>query len=209
MTKYEVVRPWATASDGTRIPISIIYRKDLVKLDGSDPLLLSGYGSYEVPNDPYFASYRLSLIDRGIVFAVAHIRGGGEMGRKWYEHGKLLQKKNTFTDFITCAEYLLEEKYGAKDKIAISGRSAGGLLIGAVLTMRPDLFTSAIAEVAFVDVLTTMLDSSIPLTTAEWDEWGNPNKEEFYYYMKSYSPMDNVSPTLFIFCHLHACDPIL
>jgi len=192
MMKYEVVRPWATASDGTRIPISIIYRKDLVKLDGSDPLLLSGYGSYEVPNDPYFASYRLSLIDRGIVFAVAHIRGGGEMGRKWYEHGKLLQKKNTFTDFITCAEYLLEEKYGAKDKIAISGRSAGGLLIGAVLTMRPDLFTSAIAEVAFVDVLTTMLDSSIPLTTAEWDEWGNPNKEEFYYYMKSYSPMDNV-----------------
>jgi oligopeptidase B len=146
----------------------------------------------QVPNDPYFASYRLSLIDRGIVFAVAHIRGGGEMGRKWYEHGKLLQKKNTFTDFITCAEYLLEEKYGAKDKIAISGRSAGGLLIGAVLTMRPDLFTSAIAEVAFVDVLTTMLDSSIPLTTAEWDEWGNPNKEEFYYYMKSYSPMDNV-----------------
>lgn len=123
----------------------------------------------QVPNDPYFASYRLSLIDRGIVFAVAHIRGGGEMGRKWYEHGKLLQKKNTFTDFITCAEYLLEEKYGAKDKIAISGRSAGGLLIGAVLTMRPDLFTSAIAEVAFVDVLTTMLDSSIPLTTAEWD----------------------------------------
>jgi oligopeptidase B len=209
MEKYEVLRPWATASDGTRIPISIIYRKDLVKLDGSDPLLLSGYGSYEVPNDPYFASYRLSLIDRGVVFAVAHIRGGGEMGRKWYEHGKLLQKKNTFTDFITCAEYLLEEKYGAKDKIAISGRSAGGLLIGAVLTMRPDLFTSAIAEVAFVDVLTTMLDSSIPLTTAEWDEWGNPNKEEFYYYMKSYSPMDNVSPTLFIFCHLHARNLIL
>ena len=123
----------------------------------------------QVPNDPYFASYRLSLLDRGIVYAVAHIRGGGEMGRKWYEDGKLLCKKNTFTDFISSAEYLLENKYGAKDKIAIQGRSAGGLLIGAVLTMRPDLFTTAIAEVCFVDVLTTMLDASIPLTTAEWE----------------------------------------
>lgn len=123
----------------------------------------------QIPNDPYFASYRLSLLDRGIVYAVAHIRGGGEMGRKWYEDGKLLCKKNTFTDFIASAEYLLENKYGSKDKIAVQGRSAGGLLIGAVLTMRPDLFTAAIAEVAFVDALTTMLDTSIPLTTAEWE----------------------------------------
>ncbi|XP_024378586.1 uncharacterized protein [Physcomitrium patens] len=192
VNKYETVRPWATASDGTRIPISIIYRKDLVKLDGTDPLFLSGYGSYEIPNDPEFNYHRLSLLDRGVVFAVAHIRGGGELGRKWYEDGKLLRKKNTFTDFISCAEYLLENKYGSKDKIAVQGRSAGGLLAGAVLTMRPDLFTTVIAEVAFVDVLTTMLDPSIPLTTVEWEEWGNPAKEEYYYYMKSYSPQDNI-----------------
>ncbi|KAG0605070.1 hypothetical protein M758_9G029100 [Ceratodon purpureus] len=194
VNKYETVRPWATARDGTRVPISIIYRKDLVRLDGTDPLFLSGYGSYEVPNDPEFNVHRLTLIDRGFVFAVAHIRGGGELGRKWYENGKLLCKKNTFTDFIDCAEYLLENKYGSKDKIAVQGRSAGGLLMGAVLTMRPDLFTTVVAEVAFVDVLTTMLDASIPLTTAEWEEWGNPTKEEYYYYMKSYSPQDNIQP---------------
>lgn len=189
---YETAREWAAAPDGTRIPISIVYRKDLVKLDGTDPLFLYGYGSYEVSIDPEFSSKRLALIDRGFVYAIAHIRGGGEMGRKWYEDGKLIKKKNTFNDFIACAEHLLSHKFGAKDKLCINGRSAGGLLIGAVLNMRPDLFRVAVAGVPFVDVVTTMLDSSIPLTTAEWEEWGDPRKEEFYYYMKSYSPIDNV-----------------
>ncbi|KAG6556548.1 hypothetical protein Mapa_001487 [Marchantia paleacea] len=192
-TKYVTIREWATADDGTQIPISLVYRKDLVKLDGSDPLLLYGYGSYEICIDPDFQSKRLSLLDRGLVFAIAHIRGGGEMGRKWYENGKLLCKKNTFTDFISCAEFLIEKKYGCKDKICINGRSAGGLLIGAVMTMRPELFTVAVAEVPFVDVVTTMLDESIPLTTSEWEEWGNPKKEEYYRYMVSYSPVDNVT----------------
>eukprot|EP01018_Ginkgo_biloba_P022451 Gb_27168 [translate_table: standard] len=190
--KYETIRRWAVASDGTQVPISIVYRKDLVKLDGTDSLLLYGYGSYEVCIDPDFRATRLSLIDRGFVYAIAHIRGGGEMGRKWYEDGKLLKKRNTFTDFIACAEYLLDNKYGSKDKLCIHGRSAGGLLIGTVLNMRPDLFKSAVAGVPFVDVVTTMLDSSIPLTTAEWEEWGDPRKEEYYFYMKSYSPLDNV-----------------
>ncbi|BBN08503.1 oligopeptidase B [Marchantia polymorpha subsp. ruderalis] len=192
-TKYVTNREWATADDGTQIPISLVYRKDLVKLDGSDPLLLYGYGSYEICIDPDFQSKRLSLLDRGLVFAIAHVRGGGEMGRKWYESGKLLCKKNTFTDFISCAEFLIEKKYGCKDKICINGRSAGGLLVGAVMTMRPELFTVAVAEVPFVDVVTTMLDESIPLTTSEWEEWGNPKKEEYYRYMVSYSPVDNVT----------------
>ncbi|KAJ7284324.1 hypothetical protein O6H91_Y337700 [Diphasiastrum complanatum] len=190
---YEIVRRWACAEDGSNIPISIVYRKDLVKLDGTDPLLLYGYGSYEVVNEPSFRGESLSLLNRGIVFAIAHIRGGGEMGRKWYDDGKLFKKKNTFTDFICSAEYLLANKFGAKEKLCIHGRSAGGLLIGAVLTMKPDLFRCAIAEVAFVDVLTTMLDSSIPLTTAEYEEWGNPNIKDYYTYIKSYSPVDNVS----------------
>uniref|UniRef100_A0A0D6R1E0 Prolyl endopeptidase n=1 Tax=Araucaria cunninghamii TaxID=56994 RepID=A0A0D6R1E0_ARACU len=190
--EYETVREWAEASDGTKVPISIVYRKDLVKLDGTDPLLLYGYGSYEACIEPDFRERRLSLIDRGFVYAIAHIRGGGEMGRKWYEDGKLLKKKNTFTDFIACAEYLFKQKYGSKDKVCIDGRSAGGLLIGAVLNMRPDLFKAAVAGVPFVDVVTTMLDPSIPLTTSEWEEWGDPRKEEFYFYMKSYSPVDNV-----------------
>ncbi|KAL2629641.1 hypothetical protein R1flu_014327 [Riccia fluitans] len=192
-SKYKTLREWATAEDGTRIPISLVYRKDLVKLDGTDPLLLYGYGSYEICIDPDFNPNRLSLLDRGIVFAIGHIRGGGEMGRKWYESGKLLCKKNTFTDFITCAEFLLEKKYGSKDKMCVNGRSAGGLLIGAVMTMRPELFTAAVAEVPFVDVVTTMLDESIPLTTAEWEEWGNPKKEEYFRYIVSYSPVDNVT----------------
>ncbi|KAL2226621.1 UNVERIFIED_CONTAM: Protease 2 [Sesamum indicum] len=186
-------RQWATAADGTQIPISIVYRKDLVKLDGSDALLLYGYGSYEVCIDPYFKASRLSLLDRGFIFAIAHIRGGGEMGRPWYENGKLLKKKNTFTDFIACAEYLVEKKYCSKEKLCIEGRSAGGLLIGAVINMRPDLFKAAVAGVPFVDVLTTMLDPTIPLTTSEWEEWGDPRKEEFYFYMKSYSPVDNIA----------------
>ncbi|KAL5763571.1 hypothetical protein ACOSP7_019835 [Xanthoceras sorbifolium] len=191
-SNYVTERKWATASDGTQIPISIVYQKNLVKLDGSDPLLLYGYGSYEICIDPSFKASRLSLLDRGFIYAIAHIRGGGEMGRQWYENGKLLQKKNTFTDFIASAEYLIENKYCSKGKLCIDGRSAGGLLIGAVLNMRPDLFKAAIAGVPFVDVVTTMLDPTIPLTTSEWEEWGDPRKEEFYFYMKSYSPVDNV-----------------
>ncbi|KAJ4709953.1 Prolyl oligopeptidase family protein [Melia azedarach] len=191
---YVTERKWATASDGTQIPISIIYRKNLVKLDGSDPLLLYGYGSYERCIDPSFSSSRLSLLDRGFIFAIAHVRGGGEMGRPWYENGKFLKKKNTFTDFIACAEYLIGNRYCTKEKLCILGRSAGGMLIGTVVNMRPDLFKAAVAGVPFVDIVTTMLDPTIPLTTSEWEEWGDPRKEEFYFYMKSYSPVDNVKP---------------
>ncbi|XP_047091031.1 protease 2-like [Lolium rigidum] len=191
-SNYVSDRTWAAASDGTQIPISVIYREDLVKLDGSDPMLLYGFGSYEVCIDPSFSGSIFSLVDRGFVYAIAHIRGGGEMGRKWYEDGKLLKKKNTFTDFIACAEHLIERKYSSKEKLCIHGKSAGGLLIGAALNMRPDLFKAAVVEVPFVDALTTMLDPTIPLTTAEWEEWGDPRKEEYYYYMKSYSPVDNV-----------------
>ncbi|KAK9091405.1 hypothetical protein Sjap_024582 [Stephania japonica] len=193
-SNYVIERKWATASDGTKIPISIVYQKNLVRLDGSDPLLLYGYGSYEVSIDPSFKAARLSLLDRGFIYAIAHVRGGGEMGRPWYENGKLLKKKNTFTDFVASAEYLIENRYSSKEKLCINGRSAGGLLIGAVLNMRPDLFKAAVAGVPFVDVVTTMLDPSIPLTTSEWEEWGDPRKEEFYFYMKSYSPVDNVKP---------------
>lgn len=191
-SNYVTERKWASASDGTQVPISIVYREDLVKLDGSDPLLLYGYGSYEVCIDPSFKASRLSLLDRGFIFAIAHIRGGGEMGRQWYENGKLLKKRNTFSDFIACAEYLIDNKYCSKEKLCINGRSAGGLLIGAVLNMRPDLFKAAVAGVPFVDVVTTMLDPTIPLTTSEWEEWGDPREKEFYFYMKSYSPVDNV-----------------
>ncbi|TXG57418.1 hypothetical protein EZV62_018731 [Acer yangbiense] len=148
-------------------------------------------GAFKICIDPSFKASRLSLLDRGFIFAIAHIRGGGEMGRQWYENGKLLKKRNTFTDFIASAEYLIEKKYCSKEKLCIDGRSAGGLLIGAVLNMRPDLFKAAIAGVPFVDVVTTMLDPTIPLTTSEWEEWGDPRKEEFYFYMKSYSPVDN------------------
>uniref|UniRef100_A0ACD5WP50 Uncharacterized protein n=1 Tax=Avena sativa TaxID=4498 RepID=A0ACD5WP50_AVESA len=191
-SNYVTERKWAAASDGTQIPMTILYRNDMVKLDGSDPMLLYGYGSYEICIDPSFKGSRFSLVDRGFIYVIAHIRGGGEMGRKWYEDGKLLKKTNTFTDFIACAEHLIENKYCSKEKLCINGRSAGGLLMGAVLNMRPDLFKAAVAGVPFVDVLTTMLDPTIPLTTAEWEEWGDPRKEEFYYYMKSYSPVDNV-----------------
>uniref|UniRef100_A0A1J3DE93 Prolyl endopeptidase n=1 Tax=Noccaea caerulescens TaxID=107243 RepID=A0A1J3DE93_NOCCA len=192
-SNYVTERKWVTASDGTQIPMSIVYNKNLAKLDGSDPLLLYGYGSYEISVDPYFKSSRLSLLDRGFIFVIAHVRGGGEMGRQWYENGKLLKKKNTFTDFIACAECLIELKYCSKEKLCVEGRSAGGLLMGAVLNMRPDLFKVVVAGVPFVDVLTTMLDPTIPLTTSEWEEWGDPRKEEFYFYMKSYSPVDNVT----------------
>ncbi|KAJ8625276.1 hypothetical protein MRB53_033806 [Persea americana] len=193
-SNYVTERKWAVASDGTRVPISVVYRKNLVKFDGSGPMLLYGYGSYEASVDPGFRASMLSLIDRGFIFAIAHVRGGGEMGRKWYENGKLLKKRNTFTDFISCAEYLLENKYCSKEKLCTNGRSAGGLLMGAVLNMQPDLFKAVVSGVPFVDVVTTMLDPTIPLTTSEWEEWGDPRKEEFYFYMKSYSPVDNIKP---------------
>jgi len=189
---YVTERLWATAEDGTKVPISLVYRKASLKRDGSDPLLLDAYGAYEIPNDVYFSSKRLSLLDRGFVFAVAHVRGGGDMGRLWYENGKYLHKKNTFTDFVACAEHLIAEKWTSKDKLCIEGRSAGGLTMGAVTNLRPDLFNAVIMGVPFVDVLTTMLDPSIPLTEIEWEEWGNPQHKEYYDYMKSYSPVDNV-----------------
>ncbi|KAF5841230.1 hypothetical protein DUNSADRAFT_13875 [Dunaliella salina] len=189
---YKTERLWATAPDGEKVPISLVYRKGLAKLDGNDPLLLNGYGSYEISNDPYFSSNRLSLLDRGWVFAMAHIRGGGEMGRYWYEDGKYLKKKNTFTDFIAAAEHLVSKKYTNPKRMAIEGRSAGGLLMGGVLNLRPDLFAAAIMGVPFVDVLTTILDETIPLTIIEWEEWGNPKNKEYYDYIKSYSPVDNI-----------------
>ncbi|GAX79477.1 hypothetical protein CEUSTIGMA_g6918.t1 [Chlamydomonas eustigma] len=192
--EFVTERLWAESHDGMKVPVSIVYKKGLVKLEGSDPLLLNGYGSYEISNDPWFSANRLCLLERGFIFAVAHIRGGGEMGRSWYENGKYLNKKNTFLDFIACAEHLIKQKYTTPKRLAIEGRSAGGLLIGAVCNMRPDLFHSAILGVPFVDCLTTMLDDTIPLTVIEWEEWGNPQQKEFYDYMKSYSPMDNVQP---------------
>lgn len=203
---YISERAFVTARDGAKVPVSIVYKKGFVK-DGSQPLMLYAYGSYGSTMEPYFSLSRLSLLDRGFVYAIAHIRGGQEMGRQWYENGKLLKKKNTFTDFIDCAEFLIEEKYCAKDKVFAMGGSAGGLLMGAVTNMRPDLWKGVIAEVPFVDVVTTMLDASIPLTTFEWDEWGNPAQKEYYDYMKSYSPYDQVEakdyPALFITTGLH------
>lgn len=188
---YKSERIFAEAADGTPIPISLVYKKGLSK-DGKNPLLLYGYGSYGINSDPYFSSNRLSLLDRGFGYAIAHVRGGEEMGRMWYENGKLLHKRNTFTDFIACAEHLIGENYTASDKLIIQGGSAGGLLMGAVTNMRPELFEIVIAKVPFVDVVNTMLDASIPLTVIEYDEWGNPNEREFYDYIESYSPYDNV-----------------
>ncbi len=188
---YFTERHFATARDGTKVPISLVYRKGLEK-DGNNPLLLYGYGSYGYSTDPAFDSTILSLLDRGFVYAIPHIRGGSEMGRYWYEEGKLLNKKNTFTDFIDCAEYLIAQKFTNPDKMFAMGGSAGGLLMGAVVNMRPDLWKGVIADVPYVDVITTMLDTSIPLTTSEFDEWGNPSNKEYYDYMLSYSPYDNV-----------------
>ncbi|HEV2967407.1 MAG TPA: S9 family peptidase [Candidatus Dormibacteraeota bacterium] len=190
---YVTERLWATAPDGVRVPISLVYRRGL-KRDGSSPALLNGYGAYELSSEPMFDSVRLSMLDRGFVFAIAHVRGGGEMGREWYEDGKFLHKTNTFSDFIACAERLVELGYTNPDRLTIRGRSAGGLLIGAVMNMRPDLFACAVAQVPFVDVVTTMLDDKLPLTVNEYDEWGNPSDVEFYRYMKTYSPYDNVRP---------------
>lgn len=189
---YQGERVYVTADDGTKVPMSIVYKKGFEK-NGTRPVLLYGYGSYGNSIDPYFSSVRLSLLDRGFAFAIAHIRGGQEMGRQWYEDGKYLKKKNTFTDFIDCGEYLVKEGYAAEDKLMAMGGSAGGLLMGAVVNMKPDLWTGVVAAVPFVDVVTTMLDESIPLTTGEYDEWGNPNDPEYYAYMKSYSPYDQVT----------------
>ncbi len=188
---YHTERAFAVAADGTRIPLSLVYRTPL-QHDGARPLLLQAYGSYGSSFDPAFSSNAISLLDRGFVVAIAHVRGGEEMGRAWYEQGKLLQKRNTFTDFIAAAELLLREGYTSRDRLVINGGSAGGLLMGAVANMRPELFAAVIAEVPFVDVVTTMLDASIPLTVIEYEEWGNPAVPDYYEYMKSYSPYDNV-----------------
>ncbi|MEA2643129.1 MAG: oligopeptidase, partial [Chloroflexota bacterium] len=188
---YVTERLWATAPDGVKVPISLVRRRD-VQLSGNNPALLYGYGAYEASNDPMFDPVRLSLLERGFVYAIAHVRGGGEMGRAWYEDGKFLNKTNTFTDFVACATHLVERGYTSPATLAIRGRSAGGLLIGAVLNARPDLFSCAVAQVPFVDVVTTMLDETVPLTVTEYEEWGNPNDVEYYQYLKSYSPYDNV-----------------
>jgi oligopeptidase B len=188
---YASERVWATANDGTKVPVTMVYKKGMKK-DGKSPLLLYAYGSYGHTIDPYFSSIRLSLLDRGFTYAIAHIRGGQYLGRKWYEDGKMLKKKNTFTDFINVAEFLIDEKYTSADHLYAMGGSAGGLLTGAVINMKPEIFNGVVSAVPFVDVVTTMLDDSIPLTTGEYDEWGNPNEEEYYFYMKSYSPYDNV-----------------
>ena len=190
---YISERFFALSRDGeTRIPISVVYKKGII-MDGKNPLLLYGYGSYGSNTDPYFSSVRLSLLDRGFIFAIAHIRGGQEMGRYWYEDGKLLKKKNTFYDFIDCGKHLIDSNFTSSEHLYASGGSAGGLLMGAVINMEPELFNGVIAAVPFVDVINTMWDESIPLTTSEFDEWGNPKKKEYYDYMKSYSPYDNVS----------------
>jgi oligopeptidase B len=200
-SNYTSERVFATATDGTKIPISLVY-KNGTKKDGSAPLFVYGYGSYGVSIDPYFSPVRVSLLDRGFVFAIIHIRGGQEMGRAWYENGKFFKKKNTFTDFIAGTEYLVKEKYGNAKQVYANGGSAGGLLMGAIMNMRPDLYNGIVADVPFVDVVTTMLDSSLPLTTGEYEEWGNPNNKKYYEYMKSYSPYDSVTaqnyPNLFV-----------
>ncbi len=203
---YVTERLYATASDGTRIPISLVRRRD-TPVDGTAPLLLYGYGSYGFSMTPSFSIPRLSLLDPGFIYAIAHVRGGQENGRRWYEEGKLLKKRNTFTDFIAAAEYLVAHRYAHPEKLFAMGRSAGGLLMGAVVNLRPDLFRGVVAGVPFVDVVTTMLDETIPLTTFEYDEWGNPNDSTYFHYMLSYSPYDNVQarayPAMLVTAGLH------
>ncbi len=203
---YVSERLWATANDGTKIPVSLVYRKG-TKKDGNSPLLQYAYGSYGSTIDPYFSSVRLSLLDRGFIYAIAHIRGGEYLGREWYEDGKLFTKKNTFTDFINVSEFLVRENYTSSNHLYAMGGSAGGLLMGAVVNMAPNLYNGVISAVPFVDVVTTMLDDSIPLTTGEYDEWGNPNNKDYYEYMKSYSPYDNVQaqnyPNMLVTTGLH------
>jgi oligopeptidase B len=191
-SKYKSERVWAKARDGVEVPISVVYRQDLKKQDGSNPLYVYGYGSYGMPLPVTFNSNRLSLLDRGFVMAFAHIRGGGDLGKSWHDAGRMMNKMNTFTDFIDCAEYLAANKYGARDKIVIEGGSAGGLLMGAVTNLRPDLFKIVVSHVPFVDVMNTMLDASLPLTVPEYEEWGNPNEKPAYDYMLKYSPYDNL-----------------
>ncbi len=204
--EYKTERHYALAADGTKVPISLVYKKSFSKSSGN-PLLLYGYGSYGASMDVYFSSVRLSLLDRGFTFAIAHIRGGQEMGRQWYEDGKLLNKKNTFTDFIDCAQYLINEKYTSPVHLYAMGGSAGGLLMGAVVNLSPQLWHGIVAQVPFVDVVTTMLDDTIPLTTGEYDEWGNPHEKHFYDYIKTYSPYDNIDakeyPTMLVTTGLH------
>jgi len=189
--RYTSERVHATATDGTRIPISLVYRRDTPR-DGSAPLLLYGYGAYGISVEPYFTANRVSLLDRGFVFAIAHVRGGGELGRDWYERGKKMYKRNTFTDFIASADFLVARNYTRSGNIVCYGGSAGGMLIGAVVNMRPDLWRAAVAVVPFLDVLSTMLDDTLPLTVLEYDEWGNPNEARYYEYIGSYSPYDNI-----------------
>jgi len=189
---YETIRVWAVATDGTKIPVSLAYKRSLLKKDGSNPLYLYAYGSYGSSSEPFFNSSIVSMLDRGFVYAIAHIRGGQELGREWYENGKLLKKKNTFTDYVDVAQYLVNEKYTSADRIVANGGSAGGMLMGAITNMRPDLFRVVIAEVPWMDVITDMFDASLPLTTLEYDEWGDPNKKEYYDYMITWSPLDNV-----------------
>ncbi len=191
-TQYRSERVYATASDGTQVPISLVYKGS--ERPRNRPLLLLGYGAYGVSSEPYFNSNRVSLLDRGVVYGIAHIRGGGELGKQWHDGGKLMNKKNTFTDFIACCEYLIAQGYTSKDQLAVTGRSAGGLLMGAVVTMRPDLFKLVFTAVPFVDVMNTMLDPTLPLTTQEYLEWGDPNEKAAYDYMKSYSPYDQTKP---------------
>ena len=191
---YVTERVFATAGDGTQIPISLVYRKSL-KRDGSNPLLLDGYGAYGISYDVWFSPDRVSLLDRGVIYAMAHVRGGGEFGKKWHDAGRMMNKRNTFTDFIACAEFLIREGYTSRDHLAITGASAGGLTMGAVLNLRPDLCKVAFIEVPFVDVLNTMLDESLPLTVGEFEEWGNPKIKSEYDYMRTYSPYDNIAAT--------------
>ena len=192
-TNYETERIFATTVDGVRVPVSLVRRRD-TRIDGTAPLLLYGYGSYGISMDPTFRSSRLSLLDRGFIFAIAHIRGGQELGRRWYDDGKLFKKKNSFTDFVACAECVVDQGFTSPERLFAMGGSAGGLLMAAVINMRPELFHGVVAQVPFVDVLTTMLDEDIPLTTGEYDEWGNPNDPEYYRYIRSYSPYDNMEP---------------
>jgi oligopeptidase B len=205
-SNYVTERLYAKARDGVNVPISLVYRKGIRK-NGDNPCLLYGYGSYGYSMDASFNSSRLSLLDRGFVFAIAHVRGGQEMGRWWYEDGKLLKKMNTFTDFVDCGEYLVEQKYTNPNKLFASGGSAGGLLMGAIMNLRPDLWHGIVTRVPFVDVVTTMLDESIPLTTSEFDEWGNPAEKVYYDYMLLYSPYDQVEakdyPNLLVTTGLH------
>jgi oligopeptidase B len=191
MKLYKSERLYATAADGTKVPISLVYKKELAR-DGERPLVLEGYGSYGISNDVDFSSNRISLLDRGVIYAIAHIRGGGELGKEWHDQGKMMVKRNTFTDFIACAEYLIKERYTSTDRLVITGGSAGGLLMGAVTNMRPDLFKAVVTYVPFVDVMNTMLDESLPLTVGEYLEWGNPNEKPAYDYMRSYSPYENL-----------------